>query len=97
MIDPNLVAAFNISCLFIETPAQITFNCDDITIGEPSIAEQTVLVPYDAGLMDNNATFRLAYQYHLCSDSEVVDITGMNWNVNDRELSGWGGGGGDRG
>ena len=76
LIDRNLVAAFNISCLFIETPAQITLNCADISIGEPSIVEQTVLVPYDAGLMENNATFRLVYRYHLCSDSEVVHISG---------------------
>ena len=69
---------------------EVTLNCADITIGVPSIVEQTVLVPYDAGLRENNATFRLLYQYLLCSDFEEVNITGIisiisdffsRWNI----------------
>ena len=80
LIDPNLMSIFNISCLFIETPAGVTLNCEDITIGDPTITEQSVLVPYDAGLRENSAIFRLAYSYFLCSDSEEVNVSGMNNN-----------------
>ena len=76
LTDPNLMRVFNISCLFIETPAQVTLNCEDITIGMPTISQQSVLVPYDAGLMENSATFRLAYSYFMCSDSEEVNVSG---------------------
>ena len=77
LIDQGLMGTFNISCVLIEKPAQVTLNCADITIGVPSIIEQSVLVPYDAGLRENNATFRLAYKYLLCNDSEEVNITGI--------------------
>ena len=80
LIDPNLMSIFKISCLFIETPAGVTLNCEDIIIGDPTITEQSVLVPYDAGLRENSAIFRLAYSYFLCSDSEVVNVSGMNNN-----------------
>lgn len=73
-MDPNLKDIFNITCDIIESP--VLLDCKESTVGVPSISEKTILIPYNAGLIDNTISFRLAYSYRLCGDNEVVNLSG---------------------
>ena len=73
-MDPNLKNIFNITCDIIESP--VLLDCEENTVGMPSISEKTILLPYGVGLMNNTVSFQLAYSYRLCGDNEEVNLSG---------------------
>lgn len=74
LVDPSLENVFNITCDTLKSP--VLLNCKENTVGVPSVSEKTIIIPYDVGLVDNVITFQLAYSYRLCSDNELVNLSG---------------------
>ena len=86
-MDPNLKNIFNITCDIIESP--VLLDCEENTVGMPSISEKTILLPYGIGLMDNTVSFRLVYSYRLCDDNEEVNLSGR-FIITLHHINSWG-------
>ena len=71
------MSPFNISCQLVGDIGAALLDCLDFTVGIPTIAEHTILIPYNSGLRNgNDITFRLIYSYRLCSAYEQINFTG---------------------